>query len=279
MNYLKYCILGLIQGLTEFLPVSSSGHLAIFKKLLGDATFGSLGLTYDILLHLATLIAVFVVFYKDVWELICGFFGLIRDIFKGQLDLKKNIYQRFVVMIIVASVPAALVGFALGDVIEEAFTKYLILVGITLLLTGILLLVSDRIVVGNVDIENIKFKNALIPGLFQAAAIVPGLSRSGSTITGALFAGCKREFAVKFSFLMSIPVVLGSALVDIMHLASGEGSALLVGPSIAGMIVAAIVGFLSIKFMLKLIAKSKLHYFAYYCFGVGLFVIIWQIFR
>lgn len=277
MDYIKYCILGFVQGITEFLPVSSSGHLAIFKRLIGSDSLADLGLTYDILLHLATLIAVFVIYRKDIGELIVGFFSLLRDLFKGKVNLSENPNQKLVLLLVVASIPAAIVGFLLGDAIEEAFSSYLILVGFTLLLTGVMLLVSDKIKTSGITKENMTFRKALLPGLFQALAIVPGLSRSGSTITGALFAGCKREFAVKFSFIMSIPVILGSALFDIIDLIKSPDTSLLLGPSIAGMIVAALVGYFSIKFMIKLISDSKFHYFSYYCFLVGFAVIIWQI--
>ncbi len=274
MIYLKYGFLGLIQGLTEFLPVSSSGHLAIFKEFFGE-DFSNLGLTYDILLHLATLIAVFAVYYKDIWSLITGFFSLVRDIFKGCVNLSSNPDQKLVLYLLVASIPAALVGFLLGDFIENL---PFIVVGFALLLTGIELILSNRIKEGNVSGENIKLKESIIPGLFQGLAIIPGLSRSGSTITGALLAGFKREFAVKFSFIMSIPVILGSALFDILDILKGEATAPLFGPTLIGMLIAAVSGYLSIKFMIKLITGKKFHYFAYYCLIAGAFVILWQLF-
>ncbi len=274
MDFFKYGILGLVQGLTEFLPVSSSGHLAIFKNLLGD-DFLELGLTYDILLHLATLIAVFAVYHKDIRSLITGFFSLVRDFFKGKLNLKENPNQKMVIYLVVASIPAALVGFLLGDFIEGL---PFIVVGFALLLTGIELILSSRIKEGGSTEENLKLREALVPGLFQALAIMPGLSRSGSTITGALLSGFKREFAVKFSFIMSIPVILGSALFDIIDIIKGEAAAPLWGPTVLGMIIAAVSGYLSIKFMIKLITGKKFHYFAYYCLLVGFGVILWQLF-
>ena len=277
MDYIRYSILGAIQGLTEFLPVSSSGHLAIFKNILGGE-FLDFGLTYDILLHLATLLAVFVVYYKDIWGLIVGFFTLVRDIFRGKVDLKANPDQKLILLLIVASIPAAAVGFLLGDFIEDIFSRYFILVGFALIITAFELIAADKVSEGNLDKENLPLKKAIIPGLFQGFAILPGISRSGSTITGALLAGFNKEFAVKFSFLMSIPVILGSALFDIIDIIKGEGVALAVGPAIAGAIVAAIVGYISIKFMIKLVSGSKYHYFSYYCLAVGLFVIVWQIF-
>ncbi len=274
MTYFKYGFLGLIQGLTEFLPVSSSGHLAIFKNFFGE-DFTNLGLTYDILLHLATLIAVFAVYYKDIWSLVTGFFSLVRDVFKRNVNLSANPDQKMVIYLVIASIPAALVGFLLGDFIENL---PFIVVGFALLLTGIELIFSGRIKDGDVTAENIKLKEAIIPGLFQGLAIIPGLSRSGSTITGALLSGFKREFAVKFSFIMSIPVILGSALFDILDIIKGEAAAPLLGPTLFGMIIAAVSGYLSIKFMIKLITGKKFHYFSYYCLIAGAFVILWQLF-
>ncbi|MDO5479404.1 MAG: undecaprenyl-diphosphate phosphatase [Clostridia bacterium] len=274
MDYFNYGILGLVQGLTEFLPVSSSGHLAIFKNLL-DEGFGDLGLTYDILLHLATLFAVFAVYYKDIWSLITGFFALVRDIFKRQVDLDKNPNQKFVIMVLIASVPAALVGFLLGDAIE---TLPFIFVGFALIITAIEMIISSKMKPGKITLENAKLKDAILPGLFQGFAILPGISRSGSTVTGSFLSGFDRAFAVKFSFILSIPVILGSALFDIIDIITGTADAPLLGPTIFGMIIAAVSGYLSIKFMIKLFAGNKFRYFAYYCGLAGTAVIIWQLF-
>lgn len=273
MDYIKYSILGLVQGLTEFLPVSSSGHLAIFKELLGKE-FADLGLTYDILLHLATLIAVFAVYYKDIFCLITGFFALVRDIFKGKVNLKENPNQKFVIMVIIASIPAALVGFLLGDAIENL---PLMFVGFALLITAFEMFISSRLKSGTITLENAKLKDAILPGIFQGFAILPGISRSGSTVTGSILGGLDRTFAVKFSFIMSIPVILGSALFDIIDIIKGASDAPLWGPTAVGMIVAAVSGYLSIKFMIKLFSGNKFRYFAYYCGIVGIAVIIWQL--
>ena len=274
MDYLKYGILGLVQGLTEFLPVSSSGHLAIFKNLIPGDIFSDLGLTYDILLHLATLIAVFAVYYKDIFDLITGFFSLVADIFRGKVNLKENPKQKFVIMVVIASVPAALIGVLLGDAIE---VLPLIFVGFALLITAFEMFISSKLKSGTITLENAKLKDSLLPGLFQGLAILPGISRSGSTVTGAILGGLDRAFAVKFSFILSIPVILGSALFDIIDIIKGEAAAPLWGPTVFGMIIAAISGYLSIKFMIKLFSGNKFRYFAYYCGIVGIAVIIWQL--
>ena len=273
MEYIKYGILGLVQGLTEFLPVSSSGHLAIFKNLLGNS-FTELGLTYDILLHLATLIAVFCVYYKDIWELITGFFSLIRDIVKGQLNLNKNTNQKFVILVIIGSIPAALIGILLGDAIEALPFMF---VGFALLITAAEMFFISRMKPGTITLENAKLKDSILPGLFQGFAVLPGVSRSGSTVTGAFLSGFERNFAVKFSFILSIPVILGSALFDIIDIIKGAADAPPIGPTAVGMIIAAVSGYLSIKFMIKLFSGNKFRYFAYYCAAVGLAVIIWQL--
>ena len=274
MDYLKYGILGLVQGLTEFLPVSSSGHLAIFKNLIPGDIFSDLGLTYDILLHLATLIAVFAVYYKDIFDLITGFFSLVADIFRGKVNLKENPKQKFVIMVVIASVPAALIGVLLGDAIEAL---PLIFVGFALLITAFEMFISSKLKSGTITLENAKLKDSLLPGLFQGLAILPGISRSGSTVTGAILGGLDRAFAVKFSFILSIPVILGSALFDIIDIIKGEAAAPLWGPTVFGMIIAALSGYLSIKFMIKLFSGNKFRYFAYYCGIVGIAVIIWQL--
>ena len=273
MEYIKYGILGLVQGLTEFLPVSSSGHLAIFKGILGNS-FAELGLTYDILLHLATLIAVFCVYYKDIWDLITGFFSLIRDIAKRQPDIKNNPKQKFVIMVIAGSVPAAVIGIVFGDAIETLPT---IFVGFALLITAVEMFIISRIKPGSITLENAKIKDSLLPGLFQGFAVLPGISRSGSTVTGAFLSGFERNFAVKFSFILSIPVILGSALFDIIDILKGAADAPPIGPTVIGMIIAAVSGYLSIKFMIKLFSDNKFRYLAYYCAAVGLCVIIWQV--
>ena len=274
MDYIKYSILGLVQGLTEFLPVSSSGHLAIFKNILGDG-FTELGLTYDILLHLATLFAVFAVYYKDIWDLITGFFSLVRDIFCGKVNLDKNPKQKFVILVVIASVPAALLGVFLGDAIEKLPFMF---VGFALLITAIEMFIISRMKSGTITLENAKLKDAILPGLFQGFAILPGISRSGSTVTGAFLSGFERAFAVKLSFIMSIPVILGSALFDIIDIIKGEAASPLWGPTVVGMIIAAISGYLSIRFMIKLFSGNKFRYFSYYCALVGIAVIIWQLF-
>ncbi len=269
MSYLQSALLGLVQGLTEFLPVSSSGHLAIFKRILGaDALTTTL--TLDILLHVGTLVAVFLVYYKDIWALIREFFCMLWDLLRGKPDFSSP-YRRFVIMVVLGSVPAAVVGILLKDVLA---TLPLFTVGLALLVTAVLLWLSDRIVGGHASMEKASYPSALFVGLFQAVAILPGISRSGSTIVGARVAGYSREFAVKFSFILSIPAILGAAVLDLADVLQGEVPVIDAGPALVGMAVAAVSGFLAIRWLIKLVQKSKFHYFAYYCALAGILAIL-----
>lgn len=269
MDYIKTMILGLVQGLTEFLPVSSSGHLAIFKEILGaDALKASL--TMDILLHVGTLMAVFLVYYKDIWMLIREFFAMVWDLLRGKPDFSAP-YRRFVIMVVVGSIPAAVVGILLKDFISELPLLY---VGIALFVTAALLYLSDRLPKGKKDMATASYPSALLVGLFQGFAILPGISRSGSTIVGATVAGYTRAFAVKFSFILSIPAILGAAVLDLAEVLSTGGFNIPWGEALLGMAVAAISGFIAIRWLIKLVQNSKFHYFSYYCILAGIGAII-----
>ncbi len=269
MNYLQSALLGLVQGLTEFLPVSSSGHLQIFKRILGAEALTTT-LTMDILLHVGTLVAVFLVYYKDIGALIREFFLMIWDVLRGKPDFKSP-YRRFVLMVIIGSVPAGLVGILLKDTISNL---PLLCVGIALFVTAVLMWLSDTIAEGKKTMKTASYPSALLVGLFQAVAILPGISRSGSTITGARAAGYTREFAVKFSFILSIPAILGAALLDAVDVVKSGMLGIEIAPALVGMAVAAISGFLAIRWLLKLVKNSKFHYFSYYCAAAGVLAII-----
>ncbi len=269
MEYIQSMLLGLVQGLTEFLPVSSSGHLAIFKEILGaDALQASL--TMDILLHVGTLIAVFIVYYKDIWQLIREFFAMVWDVLRGKPDFSSP-YRRFVIMVVIGSVPAAIIGILLKDVIS---TLPLLYVGLALFVTAALLFLSDRMPKGKKDMASASYPSALFVGLFQGLAILPGISRSGSTIVGATAAGYTRAFAVKFSFILSIPAILGAAVLDTAEVIQSGAFSISLGAAAAGMAVAAISGFLAIRWLLRLVQNSKMHYFSYYCLAAGALSIV-----
>ena len=272
MTIIKALILGLIQGVSEFLPISSSGHLSIAGRLMGfDPEADSL-LSFNILLHVATLAAVFIVYRNDIWEMIKAFFGMCRDLFTGKgLRLKEFLYRRLIVMLIVATIPATVAAFVLGDIIEN---PELWQIGIFLIITAILLFLSEKLAGGNTDLEKMSSKRAFGVGCFQALGTLPGISRSGSTIVGGLFCGLDKKTAVRFSFLMSIPAILGALVLDIKDIFTAPSQTLSFLPVIVGMITAAVSGYFAIKFLLRLVEKSKLSYFSIYCTLAGIFAII-----
>ena len=289
MSLLESLFLGIIQGITEFLPVSSSGHLAIFKNLFG---LQDTGLVFDVLLHVGTLIAVFVVFYKDIWELIVNGIGIIVDVFKNVYIFFYNLikgkksghpkqynkvvstpYRRFAMLVIVTTIPTGIMGVVFNDIIENASTA-LIIPGICLLITGTLLLIADNTPDGSKNENNVTYKNAAVVGICQGIATLPGISRSGTTIVACLVSKMDRKFAVKYSFIMSIPVILGAALLELKDLSTVSVTGSEIGCYVAGMIVAALVGYVCIKTMLNVVRKKKFKGFAYYCYIVGFIAII-----
>lgn len=272
MTIIKAIILGLIQGITEFLPVSSSGHLAIAGKIMGmDPEADSL-LSFNILLHVATLAAVFIVYREDIFCMIKAFFAMLGDIFTGKgPGLGKDMYRRLVLMLIVGTLPAVAAALLLGDIIEN---PALWLIGIFLIITALLLFVSDRLGGGRKTLENMSMKDAIVVGCFQALGTLPGISRSGSTIVGGLSAKLDKNVAVRFSFLLSIPAILGAMVLDIKNLFSGASQLAPIPCIITGMLVAGVSGYFAIKFMLGIVRKSKLSVFSIYCALAGAAAII-----
>lgn len=272
MKVIEAFLLGLIQGISEFLPISSSGHLSIAGRLMNfDPEADSL-LSFNILLHVATLVAVCIVYRKDILEMIKAFFGMVKDLFTGKgLRLKEFLYRRLIVMLIIATIPATAAAFVLGDIIEN---PELWQIGTFLIITAILLFLSERLSGGKVDMEKMSNKRALSVGCFQALGTLPGISRSGSTIVGGLFSGLDKATAVRFSFLMSIPAILGALILDIKDILTMQSSTLSPLPVAVGMITAAVSGYFAIKFLLKLVEKSKLSYFSIYCTIAGIAAII-----
>lgn len=285
MELLKAIVLGFIQGVAEFLPISSSGHLAIFKNVLGFDT--DTGLLFDVLLHLGTLAAVFVVFWKDIWELIKEGLAIIGQFFKslfGCLFKKQKWqpvvttpYRRFVMMVIVSTIPTGIMGILLEGAINAA-SATLIVPGILLLLNGVQLLISDRLPDGALTEADAPFGKALIVGIAQGIATFPGISRSGTTITACLACGFKREFAVKYSFIMSIPAILGALVLELMDFSPEMLSGGDMVNYLAGTLVSAVVGYICIKTMLVVVRGKKFKYFAYYCFAMGAFAVLFSIF-
>ncbi|MDF2943862.1 MAG: Undecaprenyl-diphosphatase [Herbinix sp.] len=286
MDLIKSIIMGIVQGVAEFLPVSSSGHLAIMKHVLHMET--DTGLLFDVLLHLGTLIAIFIAFWKDIQELIIEGFKIIGDCFINlstviiNLQSKKKVayrkiistpYRRFVMLIIVSTIPTGIIGVIFADAIEIVSTTLLV-PGLCLILTGILLTIADRVKTGTKTEVNAGYKEAGLIGVAQGIATLPGLSRSGTTITACLLAGFDRSFAVKYSFIMSIPAVLGAVILEVKDFSMDMVSQSDIFNYLVGTIVAAVVGYISIKTMLVIVRGKKFKYFAYYCFAIGIIAVI-----
>ena len=257
MGVLEAIILGIVQGLTEFLPVSSSGHIEIAKVLLGSSQEQSLLMT--IVLHAATALSTIFVFREDI-----------KEIIRGLLQFTWNKEFQFSLKIIISMIPATLIGLFFENEIELLFSGEILLVGCMLLVTGLLLFLADKAKNTN---QNVNFFHALIIGISQAVAILPGVSRSGATISTSVLLGIDREKAARFSFLMVVPLILGKMGKDII---SGDiliESATLM-PLISGFTAAFITGLFACKWMIRLVKKSKLKYFSFYCFLVGTISII-----
>jgi len=262
---LEAIVLGIIQGLTEFLPVSSSGHLEIGKWLLGNQYSGEAGFLMTVMLHVATALATIHVFRKDIG-------GIFRKLFSRE-DPEG---RRFALRIILSMIPAVLVGLTLEDQIERLFTGQLLLVGTCLLFTGLLLLWADRPYAHQ---GPITYRSALWIGIAQAIAILPGISRSGATIGTALLLRTDRTEAARFSFLMVVPLILGKLAKDVLD-GSMEDHITVQGlPLLAGFVAALITGWLACTWMISLVRRARLRYFGYYCFAVGTFAILAHLLR
>lgn len=260
MDTLDAIILGIIQGLTEFLPVSSSGHLELGKAILGDNSVQEESLLFTVVLHFATALSTIVVFRKDVWEIISGLF-----------QLKWNEESQFSAKIIISMLPAVFVGLFFEQQLESFFGGNIRFVGFMLVITAVLLYFADK--AKDTD-KKVSFGNAFIVGISQAIAMLPGISRSGATISTSVLLGVDKSKAARFSFLMVVPLIFGKIAKDLM---SGElnfdgENNMAMG---AGFIAAFIAGLAACTWMIQLVRKSKLSYFAIYCLTVGLIAIIY----
>ncbi|MBO5994515.1 MAG: undecaprenyl-diphosphate phosphatase [Firmicutes bacterium] len=275
MTYLQAVILGLVQGLAEFLPISSSGHLALLENFFGIRESDMLFLT--VMLHFGTLIAVFVVFWKDIWELLQELVLTIKDLCTGMgLKLDERPVRKLGVMIIVACIPTALIGVLFGDIFEGLYSKP-IGIAIMLICTAILLILAETFGGGNRTITNLNYRNSIFIGIVQGIAIIPGISRSGSTLFASLLCKLDREFAVKFVFLISIPTILGSLILELPDGIEAGVSGSEWGPVIVGVLVSFLSGLFAVKVMLKVVTNRKLKYFSYYLFVLAAVVIIYSL--
>jgi undecaprenyl-diphosphatase len=262
MDAWESILLGIIQGLTEFLPVSSSGHLELGKVILGDDSIPEDSLLFTVVLHFATALSTLVVFRKDVWEIISGL-----------LKFQWNDETRFSVKIIVSMIPAVLVGLFFKEELEALFNGNIALVGGMLLVTALLLWLADR--AKNTG-KKVSFNNAFVIGIAQAIAILPGISRSGATISTSVLLGNDKNKAARFSFLMVVPLIFGMIGKDVLSgdLSMDTDNLTSLG---LGFVAAFISGLFACTWMIKLVRKSKLSWFALYCLVVGLIAIIYSL--
>lgn len=270
LDIISAIILGAVQGLSEFLPISSSGHLALIPHLLGVQT----GLEFDTILHIGTLVAIFSFFYKDIINLIKGFILSLIDLTEGfdkfREELKIVPEKRFAWLIIVGSIPTAFIGILLKDAIETTF-RGTIFIGFFLIITGLMLYYSERHSGGSVTAKNMSFMQSIIIGIAQGLAVLPGISRSGSTIASGLCLGLEREYAARYSFLLSVPAVVGAGLIQVKDIATLDIPLTVL---LAGFISSVVFGYLAIKLLMKMIKGWSLDVFAYYCWIVGALVLI-----
>lgn len=258
---IKSIILGIVQGLTEFLPVSSSGHLELGKAILGNDYSAEESMMMTVVLHFATALSTVVIFRKDVVEIIRGLF-----------KFKKNDEFEFSVKIVLSMIPAALVGVLWDDMIETFFDGRILLVGFMLVITGVLLIFADK---AKETTKDVSYMSAILIGISQAIAILPGISRSGATISTSVLLGVDRAKAARFSFLMVVPLIFGKIAKDVV---SDEFTmeGLNVAALSVGFIAAFFTGLLACTWMIKLVKNSKLSTFAYYCFAVGVIAILYK---
>ena len=263
MDILEAIILGIIQGLTEFLPVSSSGHLELAKAIFGDTSVPEESLTFTVVLHAATALSTIVIFRKEIVEIL-----------KGLFQFKWNEEMQFSIKIILSMIPAVIIGLAFEKELESFFGGQILLVGLMLLVTAVLLLFADKAKNTN---KKVSFTNAIIIGISQAIAMLPGISRSGATISTSVLLGVDRSKAAKFSFLMVVPLILGKVAKDVIsgdiNFQGGDVVALS-----AGFVAAFVAGLLACTWMISLVKKSKLSYFSLYCAIVGVIAIIYSLF-
>jgi undecaprenyl-diphosphatase len=262
MDYFEAFLLGIVQGLTEFLPISSSGHIEISKVILGSSFDKNEGLLFTIILHFATALSTMFIFRKDI-----------IDVFKGLLTKKWNESKKFSLSILISMIPAVFIGLLYENFINSLFNGSLILVAAMLYITGLLLFLSDFL---KLKKKEITYKNSFIIGLAQAIAILPGISRSGATIATSVIMGIDREKAARFSFIMVIPLIFGSmfkSMIDYdFNLESFNILSLLIG-----FISAFITGLFACKWMIRLVKSSKLYYFSIYCWIVGSIIVAYSL--
>ncbi len=249
MTIFEAALLGIIQGLTEFLPISSSGHLVIGQKVLGISVAGNV---FEIVVHLGTLVSVLIVFWSDIWQLITS--------------LKSTPTQKYIFALVIGTLPAMVIGFLFKDIISEAFENIKV-VAVTLMITGLILLTTKFI---NTKLKDISVGRGLLIGIAQGMAIIPGISRSGMTISLGMYLGIAPDKAAKFSFLLGIPAIFGAGLLTGLDPTRSSEPTLALSVLIVGFVSSLLVGWISLKWLLGLIKSGKFHWFGVYCLLIGL---------
>ena len=267
MTYIQAAILGIVQGLAEFLPISSSGHLALLQYFFGVEADSVL--LFTVMMHVGTLVSVFIIYRKDIWALILELIDTIKDICTGKGPrINSSPMRRMGFMIIVATIPTALIGLLFEDFFESLYAS-IVSIAIGLIFTGIILFVAERMGKSDKGPMEMKWRNAIFIGIMQGIAICPGVSRSGSTLFGSLISGLKREFAVEFVFLISIPSILGSVVLEMPDALAEGMDASIAGPLIVGVILSALSGIFAIKAMIKVVSNKRLIGFTIYVWIVA----------
>ncbi|MBQ1781499.1 MAG: undecaprenyl-diphosphate phosphatase [Methanobrevibacter sp.] len=273
MDIIQGIIIGIVQGLTEFLPVSSSAHLVFIQNILGVES----SLAFDTFLHLGTLIAVLWFFRYDIYKMLKSWWLSIGDILQRRFKegFREDPYKRLAWYVILATIPVGIVGVLFEDSIDALFAGALYVPAFFLFVTGTILYLSQRMTSGEINYDTITKKEALFMGLGQACAILPGLSRSGTTIAAGLTIGLDKEFAAKFSFILSIPAIMGAFVLQLKDIGTAMDANFL--PVFLGFVASIVAGYLAIKWMLDLIQNKSLDIFSYYCWAVAIIVFVGSI--
>lgn len=277
MTFLSSFLLGLVQGIAEFLPISSSGHLAIAQNLLGMSDAGTVPEFFDVLLHLGTLVAVFVAYWADIKDMVLEFFRGAGDLIHHSTPNPVPPARRLILLIILGTLPLFVV-LPVKDAVQ-GLSNSMAFIGAALIVTGVLLFVSDRVKKGRKNERTATWLDVLIVGLGQAIATMPGISRSGMTITTGCFVGFERKFAVRFSFLLSIPAVLGANILSLADAAKAGINWAEVPVYLVGVVTAAVVGYLCIRLLRFIADRGKFGAFAYYCWAVGVLTLVLNVIK
>jgi undecaprenyl-diphosphatase len=272
MNLLEGALLGLVQGLTEFLPVSSSGHLVLANHALG---LDEPSLFTEVMLHAGTLVAIFMVFWRDLWSLGVGGIGGASAMLAGggRAAWRRDPSFRLLVFLAIGTLPVAAVGLVAKDSIEVV-NRHPVVVAILLVLNGVMLLAARRRPGETLDFSNLTLRAVLLVGLAQTLALLPGVSRSGVTIATALWVGVQRDPAGRLSFLLAVPAVLGATVLELMTVFQHGGARDGLGPVLVGTVVATVSGYVAIRVLLRLVREGRLFVFGPYCIGIGLAVLV-----